>query len=360
VLGRLITSVGLHTAAVTGSTLALSFRDRLLTSGRTWSYPLRLPMWPSARASLTRAGFAIRRGVRAYAQLGQMRPGDTAADVRQRLLSFEDERSFADHLGPLHPDADAILRAAIRRVSAEPEELSAGAGLAQFAATFSRSGTSLHHNLPGGTSRLVDGLAQGLGDRLRTSCPVTAIRQGDGFAEVEWLHGGEVQRASCAQVIAAVPAGAAREIIKDLPAEGADGLGAVRYGPYVVAALLTRERSAMPWDDIYAMVTPDLAFNMFFNTASVLRAPGPGRSRDGGPRRPGSVPRHSGSASRRAGGSLMVYGTSDIARRLLDRTDDQVRDVFLRDLGAIFPELPGLVTEMKVQHKSDVLGERCG
>jgi hypothetical protein len=34
----------------------------------------------------------------------------------------------------------------------------------------------------------------------------------------------------------------------------------------VVAELLTGERSAVPWDDIYAMVTPGLAFNMFFNT----------------------------------------------------------------------------------------------
>jgi predicted NAD/FAD-dependent oxidoreductase len=45
----------------------------------------------------------------------------------------------------------------------------------------------------------------------------------------------------------------------------------------------------------------------------------------------------------------MIYGASDLARRLLDRTDDQVRDVFLRDLAAIFPELPGLVTEIEVQ-----------
>jgi hypothetical protein len=33
---------------------------------------------------------------------------------------------------------------------------------------------------------------------------------------------------------------------------------------------------------------------------------------------------------------------------LLDRTDDQVRDVFLRDLAAIFPELPGLETDIEV------------
>ncbi len=45
----------------------------------------------------------------------------------------------------------------------------------------------------------------------------------------------------------------------------------------------------------------------------------------------------------------MIYGASHLARRLLDQTDDQVPDVFLRDLAAIFPELPGLVTEIEVQ-----------
>jgi oxygen-dependent protoporphyrinogen oxidase len=128
-------------------------------------------------------------------------------------------------------------------------------------------------------------------------------------------------------VIVAAPAPAAREIIKDLPREMAEGLAAIRYGPYVVAALLTAEQSATPWDDIYAMVTPGRAFNMFFNTASTLRRKGP----------------------RRPGGSLMVYGASDLARRLAEQTDDQVKDVFLRDLAAIFPELPGLVTEIEIQ-----------
>jgi protoporphyrinogen/coproporphyrinogen III oxidase len=328
VLGNLVTGAGLRTAPAAGSTLGLTFRGRVVASGGTWSYPLRLPLPLAARVSLTRAGMTIRRGVRAYARLGQARPGDTEAGVRQRLLSFADERSFTDLLGPLHPDADAILRAAIRRVSAEPEELSAGAGMAQFAATFSGPGTSLHYNLPGGTSRLAQALAAGLPGSLRTGCPVTAIRQDEGFAEVEWLEGGAIRRASCAQVIAAVPAGLAREIIKDLPGPVADGLGAVRYGPYVVASLLTGERSAMPWDGIYAMVTPGLAFNMFFNTVSSVREPG---------------------GARQPGGSLMIYGAAGLGRRLLDRTDGQVRDVFLRDLATIFPELPGLVTEMEVQ-----------
>ena len=327
VLGRMVTSAGLETVAVTGSTLAVSFRGRLVTSGRTWAYPLRLPMPLPARASLARAGLTIRRGVRTYVQRGRPGPGEAAADARYRQLSFDDDHTFADHLGRLHPDADAILRAAIRRVSAEPEELSAGAGMAQFAATFSAPGTSLHHNLPGGASRLVDALAESIKDCLRTSCPVTAVRRCDGHAEVQWLEHGTTRRATARQVIVAAPAPAAREIIKDLPREMAEGLAAIRYGPYVVAALLTAEQSATPWDDIYAMVTPGRAFNMFFNTASILRRKGP----------------------RRPGGSLMAYGASDLARRLAGHADDQVKDVFLRDLAAIFPELPGLVTEIEIQ-----------
>lgn len=327
VLGRLVASVGLETAAVTGSTLALSFRSRLVTSGRTWTYPVRLPMSLPARTSLTHAGLVIRRGVRAYLQLGQPRPGEAPADVTYRLLSFEDERSFAEHLGRLHPDADAILRAAIRRVSAEPEELSAGAGMAQFAATFSPAGTSLHHNLPGGATRLVQALATSIDDRLHTSSPVTAIRQRDGLAEVQWEEGGTSRQARTGHVIVATPAPVTRTIVKDMPGTMAQGLSAIRYGPYVVAALLTAESSAMPWDDIYAMVTPGRAFNMFFNTASVLRGPRP----------------------RQPGGALMIYGASELARRLVDHTDSQVIDAFLKDLATIFPQLPSLVAEIEIQ-----------
>jgi hypothetical protein len=63
----------------------------------------------------------------------------------------------------------------------------------------------MHHNLPGGTSVLVDA-GRGPGGRLRTSCVVTAVRQGEGVAEVEWAEGDAMRRARCTQVIVAVPA----------------------------------------------------------------------------------------------------------------------------------------------------------
>ncbi|MGH3274202.1 MAG: flavin monoamine oxidase family protein, partial [Streptosporangiaceae bacterium] len=326
VLGTLVTSMGLRTRPVTGSTQALSFAHALLTSGGTSAFPFRLPLSLPARASLLRAGIAIRRGVRAYVRLGRRGPGQTEADVTAQLLAFKDDRSFADFLGPLHPDADAILRAAIRRVSADPEELSAGAGIAQFATTFSRAGTSLHHNLPGGASVLIRTIADRLAGRLRTSCQVTSVRQGGAVAEVDWITDGHRHSAQSRNVIVATPAGTAREIIAGLPPDTASALGAIRYGPYVVAALLTAETGPMPWDSIYAMVTPRCSFNMFFNTVNVLR--------DG---------------ARQPGGSLMVYGASDLARILDSSTDDEVIAAFLPDLAAIFPGLPALVSEARVQ-----------
>lgn len=199
--------------------------------------------------------------------------------------------------------------------------------MAQFAATFSPAGTSLHHNLPGGATRLVQALATSIDDRLHTSSPVTAIRQRDGLAEVQWEEGGTSRQARTGHVIVATPAPVTRTIVKDMPGTMAQGLSAIRYGPYVVAALLTAESSAMPWDDIYAMVTPGRAFNMFFNTASVLRGPRP----------------------RQPGGALMIYGASELARRLVDHTDSQVIDAFLKDLATIFPQLPSLVAEIEIQ-----------
>jgi protoporphyrinogen/coproporphyrinogen III oxidase len=64
VLGDLVTSVGLATAAVPGSTLGLAFGGRVVASGGTWSYPLRLAMPAAGRVSLT--GGDPARGARVW------------------------------------------------------------------------------------------------------------------------------------------------------------------------------------------------------------------------------------------------------------------------------------------------------
>jgi protoporphyrinogen/coproporphyrinogen III oxidase len=185
----------------------------------------------------------------------------------------------------------------------------------------------MHRNLPGGASVLPQRLAAQLADRLRLNSPVASVGNRDGLAEVRWTESGQPRLATTRQVIVATRPSVARRLIKDLSPGTDAALAAMRYGPYVVGSLLTAERHPMPWDDIYAMVTPGRSFNMFFNSASLLRGEGP----------------------RLPGGSLMIYGASELGRRLLDRSDEEVAGLFLADLGALFPALPGIVSELHIQ-----------
>jgi oxygen-dependent protoporphyrinogen oxidase len=116
--------------------------------------------------------------------------------------------------------------------------------------------------------------------------------------------------------------------VAGLPAATAAALEAVPYGPYVVGAFLTGERTTMPWDDLYALATPKRSFSMLFNTANVLRTPGT-------PRRPD--------------GSLMVYAAAGFARRLAALDDAAVADRFREDLADLYPETRSIVSEVVVQ-----------
>jgi oxygen-dependent protoporphyrinogen oxidase len=129
-------------------------------------------------------------------------------------------------------------------------------------------------------------------------------------------------------VIVATPAPIARALVSDLPAETAAALDAITYGPFVVAGILTGEKRAMPWDDIYSLLTVETSFNMLFNHANALREPG---------------------AAREPGGALMVYGGADRARRLLDREDEQIEAVVVDDLYRLYPEARGIVRDVVVQ-----------
>jgi oxygen-dependent protoporphyrinogen oxidase len=84
----------------------------------------------------------------------------------------------------------------------------------------------------------------------------------------------------------------------------------------------------MPWDDIYSVLTVGSSFNMLFNHANALREPGK-------PREPG--------------GALMVYGGGGLARRLLDKTDQEIEATIVDDLYDLYPEAKGVVREVIVQ-----------
>lgn len=327
-LGRTLQELGLGTTPVTASLTGLAVNGTVLSTERIETYPFRLPMSLAARLSFLRAGLRIFTGVRDYVAISNPKVSESSTEAQARLLTYRGDQTFAAYLGRLHPEVDSILRAAVNRISAEPEELSAGAGLAlfQFAGIFSRS-TSEHGNLPGGSANLPERLAELLGDRIVLKAEVTRVTQGNGHALVEFNHLGSGHRIQARTVIVATPAPVVCRIVANLPEHVRDALQQITYGPYVVAAILTKETGPMPWDRIYAMVVANKSFNLLVNTASTLR------SRSG----------------RKPGGALMVYGSANRGRMLIEKTDEEIRDLFLRDLQDIYPETRNIVEEVVIQ-----------
>ena len=328
VIGGLVQRLGLEVLPITGSLLNMSYRGRLVRDTRPELFPFKLPMSASGRVSFARAGLKVRRMVGAYTRASVMQPGETPADVRRRLLQFGGDRSFAEFLGPLHPEAEEIFRATCNRSVAEPDELSVAAMGSLFSHVW--EGGDLGLNMRGGSGELPAALADALGERVRLSAPVVGVQRpgADGRVTVRFSQDGQERSASAAAAILALPAPRIPALIADIPGEARRALEAVRLGPFLVASILTREQGPMPYDDMYSVLTVGRSFNMLFNHANCLRTPG-------SPRRPGGV--------------LMVYAGGDRARALMDSSDEEVRNRYLDDVYGLFPEVRGQVEEVVIQ-----------
>jgi oxygen-dependent protoporphyrinogen oxidase len=217
-----------------------------------------------------------------------------------------------------------MLRTITERTSAPPEAMAAGYGLTSFAQVWSPH--SFGRNLLGGSARLPRAIAAELGPRLQLGATVVSVSAGPDEAAVVYRDAGGEQRATARHVIVATQADVAGRIIQNLPADTAHALGAIRYGAFLSAALLTGESGPMPWDGNYAIATPGLSFGVFFNQASTLRT-----------------------GARRPGGSLMLFRGAAGAAELMAGSDTEIERRFLADLERLFPGSRGLVREIAVQ-----------
>ena len=111
-----------------------------------------------------------------------------------------------------------------------------------------------------------------LGDRV--SCtPRSASRARGRVVRISCSTARCVETSRAGGVVAAT-ADVARRVIDDPPPATADAVEHITYGPMAVLSVLTNETQPMPWDDVYSILVVDKSFNMFFNHASALRAPG--------------------------------------------------------------------------------------
>lgn len=328
VIDGLVNDMELQTLPIRGSLLGIAYRGRIVRGNRAEAYPFRLPMSLAGRFSFIRAGLKMRGAAKKYNALSRQKPGETASDVRARVLAFLDDRSFAEFIGTLHPEAEAIFRATTNRLTAEPDQVSAGCMASLFAHVWSTGDVVLARSLKGGASELPKSLAGALGNRVILGAEVHEVAHDNGLVRARYVtrHGDENVLARAAIVTST--ADVASRVARDLPQETAEALEGITYGPMAVMSILTNETRPMPWDDVYSILVVGRSFNMFFNHASALRLPG---------------------HPRQDGGTLMVYAGAGLARKLFEKSDEGIRDTMLADLHEIYPESRGIVEDVLVQ-----------
>lgn len=325
VIGRMVTEFGLEVMPITGSMLNVYYRGKLVRDLRPELLPFRLPLSLPGRISFARAGLRVKRTADQYMRLIEPRPGDRDADIRLRALRFHGDETFAEFLGPLHPEAFEIFRAVANRSVSEPSEISHSAMAALFGHVWDTG--DLGRNMRGGSGRLPKALAASLGDAIWLQTRVDEIAWDNGGLRIRYSAPDRRGEIHARTAIVTVAADAARSVVRDLPAETESALARVTFGPMVVLSILTNESDPMPWDGVYSILTPDKRFNMFFNHANFLRSAGASKQ--------GSV--------------IMVYAGGGRARALLGLDDDAIRDAFLADLYEMFPQARGIVAETMVK-----------
>lgn len=324
----LLNEAGVTAAQVPGSLTGLSMNGRLILDGRIESYPFRIPMSTSSRIALIRTGLRVGGQVLRYARTVRRRPGEEPARRQQRIYDFENDRSFRDFVGELPEDAEALFRPTVTRSSAEPHEMSAGAGIGYFSLVWN-IGQGLNRNIVGGPSTLTGSVAAALGDRIRLGAEVVEIVHRPRSVVVRFRRDGVDEEIEARCVVLATPATVSHRVAVDLEPDVRDALGQVVYGPYVSAAFLTDEAGPRRWDGAYAIATPKRAFNIVLNQSSLVRG---------------------GERTRRPGSSLMVFSPAGLARELLARDDEEILRRYTDDLEQVLgPGFGRSVVEAQVQ-----------
>lgn len=319
--GALVDELGLDARPIRGRLMGMVYGGRRLLSSRAEFLPLLLPLSLRGRLDMVRMGLALRRGSARCNAAERASRGGTAADG---LSGFENNRTLADYVGPLGAESQRILRAITERTGADPEEMSAGHGLRSFANVWVESAPG--RNLVGGTTLLAQAMAAGLEVPVVLGAPAIEVADMADHVRVVYGHGRERRTVRARAAVLATPAATAARIATGLDDQTARDLADVRSGAFLSVALRTTEKGPMPWDDLYAVSTPDRAFSVLFNMATILRE---------GPRQPG--------------GSLMLFRGARAARDLLEESDEKIEKLFLDDFFGIFPEAKGVVGEVAVQ-----------
>ncbi|HJQ48434.1 MAG TPA: NAD(P)/FAD-dependent oxidoreductase [Amycolatopsis sp.] len=324
---NLTQQLGLEVIEIPGLKTAMSFAGKVYKSKRVEAYPFLLPMTPRERFELVKVGTTLMTTVARWQRVAKERAGEPPSVRRERIAAFRAGETFRDLLGRPSRRVDEIFQSAARRAAAEPEQQSAGVGVALFGAVWSGKKDNTALNLRGGSGMFATAMARELGDRVRLGATATLVEETADGVRVVYRVGDADHEVLADQVIVAVPAHLARALVRDIPADVYEALRVPQYGSWVGMTMLTDEPGPMPYDDIYAMTTPDRTFDMFFNHANPVQRPG----------------------RRAPGGSLMCYAGGATAERLLKLSDEEITKLYQDEIFELFPTLRGHIAESHIQ-----------
>ena len=317
----LLNDTGIDSVAVPGSLTGLAKNGNLLLKGRLETYPFRIPMPTSSRIGVVKTSAKVALAVAQYAKIVGLRPGEDEASRQQRVYNFMNDRSFADYVGHLPEDVEALFTPTVTRSAGDLDQISAGAGVGYFSLVWGIGG-GLTQSIVGGPSTLTESIAASLGDRVQLGASVEEIVHKKASVVVRYCQDG-------VETEIEAPATVSHKIAVDLDSDIRHALSEVKYGTHVSAAFLTNETDRQIWDDSYAIAAAKRSFSVLLNMSNVVRGY---------------------EQKRQPGSSIMTFSPASLGRALLDVDDDEIIATYLADLDDILPGFADKVVESQV-HK---------
>lgn len=324
---ELLTETGTRTVDVPGTLAGTHMNGKLLLKGPLQTYPFRIPMKMSDRVSMITAGMKVSKDVFRYASVVRKRPGETGEQRQQRIYDFENDRSFADYLGEIGPEAEALFTPTVTRSAGDPHEISAGAGIGYFSLVWN-IGQGLNKSILGGPSTLTETIAASQRDRIELGAQVQEVVRHKDHVVVRYHQNGVDREVQARTVIMATPATISHKIGVDLRPELREALSQVQYGSYVAGAFLTNETKEQPWDGAYGIATPKRSMAVTLNMGNIVRG---------------------SETHRQKGGSIMVFSPATLANNLLPLSDKEITDIYVRDLSEVLPGFENIIEESHIQ-----------
>jgi monoamine oxidase len=315
--------------SLVGKSAAFAINGKVISSHSPASFVLRSRLPLLARVDLALLGLRL---LRAYKKLAANKNRSQAKEYKDWL----DSQPASVMASQVRTDeVRAIFRAWCQHwIGCEPEETAATQFVLYMGSAMIKASEVPNFSLPvGGNQVLTDALASELGDRVRLGSRVTAVTWNEDQVEVEYQDSTGPRRIIARKAVVALTADQAVEVLKDLDDTRREALASIKYGRYVLAGIFTNEVGPQPWDDLYAIATPDCAFQVVYNHAAALR--------DEGPRKPG--------------GALVCYAGGDPARELWSASDEVIREVYKRDFNRLFPGFDRHIEEMIIRRVERVV-----